>query len=98
MVDYSFRLSVKLEKSGTTGIMRWREGNVFEVWEIPKATEVEVGERIITSGYSDIFPPNLAVGFVLGIIDRPEMMHKIAVAKANTDFTTLGHLFVISSE
>ena len=98
MVDYSFRLSVKLEKSGTTGIMRWREGDIFEVWEIPKATEIEVGERIITSGYSDIFPPNLAVGFVSGIIDRPEMMHKIAVAKANTDFTTLGHLFVISGE
>ena len=98
MVNYSFRLSVRLEKSGTAGIMRWREGDIFEVWEIPKATEIEVGERIITSGYSDIFPPNLAVGFVAGIIDRPEMMHKIAVAKSYTDFTTLVHLFVISGE
>ena len=98
MTDYSFRLSVKMEKSGTIGIMRWREGNVFEVWEIPKATGIEVGERIVTSGYSDIFPPNLAVGYVTGTIDQPEMLHKVAVSKANTDFTTLGHLFVIGGE
>ena len=68
------------------------------MWEIPKATGIEVGERIVTSGYSDIFPPNLAVGYVTGTIDQPEMLHKVAVSKANTDFTTLGHLFVIGSE
>ena len=91
MTDYSFRLSVKMEKSGTIGIMRWREGDVFEVWEIPKATGIEVGERIVTSGYSDIFPPNLAVGYVTGTIDQPEMLHKVAVSKANTDFTSVCH-------
>lgn len=98
MTDYNFRLSVKLENSGTVGILRWKEGNVFEVWEIPKATEIEVGEQIITSGYSDIFPPNLAVGEVTGIIDRAGMLHKIAVARAHTDFTTLGHLFVVKRQ
>ena len=39
-----------------------------------------------------------AVGYVTGTIDQPEMLHKVAVSKANTDFTTLGHLFVIGGE
>ena len=98
MTDYSFRLSVRIERSGTVGILHWRHNDEFEVWEIPRATEVEVGDRIVTSGYSDIFPPNLPVGTVTGIIDRPEMLHKIAVASAFADFTTLGHVFVVREE
>ena len=71
MTDYSFRLSVKIERSGTVGILHWRDNDKFEVWEIPRAIEVEIGDRIVTSGYSDIFPPNLPVGTVTGVIDRP---------------------------
>ncbi|MEE2877006.1 MAG: rod shape-determining protein MreC [Candidatus Neomarinimicrobiota bacterium] len=98
MTDYSFRLSVRMERSGTVGILHWRENDQFEVWEIPRTTEVEVGDRIVTSGYSDIFPPNLPVGTVTGIIDRPEMLNKIAVASAFVDFTTLGHVFIVKEE
>lgn len=96
MSDYNFRVSVKLEESGTTGILRWKSGNIFEVWEISKSVGVKIGERIVTSGYSDIFPENLPVGEVTGIIDRREMLHKIVVAKALSKFTALQHVFVVS--
>ncbi|MBH30897.1 MAG: rod shape-determining protein MreC [Candidatus Marinimicrobia bacterium] len=98
MTDYSFRLSVRIERSGTVGILRWHDKDQFEVWEIPRATEVEIGDRIVTSGYSDIFPPNLPVGTVTGIIDRPDMLHKIALTSVFTDFTTLGHLFIVKEQ
>tara|TARA_Y100000294_G_scaffold121070_1_gene112464 strand:+ start:3824 stop:4615 length:792 start_codon:yes stop_codon:yes gene_type:complete len=98
MTDYNFRISVKLEKSAATGILRWKSGETFEVWEIPKAVDVGIGERIITSGFSDIFPENFPVGLVVGVTERPEMLHKIVVADAFTDFTALQHLFVILKE
>ena len=80
------------------GILYWSDNDQFEVWEIPRTTQVEIGDRIVTSGYSDIFPPNLPVGTVTGIIDRPEMLHKIAIASAFADFTTLGHLFIVKEQ
>ncbi|MFL3050721.1 MAG: rod shape-determining protein MreC [Candidatus Neomarinimicrobiota bacterium] len=95
LTDYSFRLSVKIQEAETVGILRWRTGNIFEVWEIPRATKVNIGDRIVTSGYSDIFPPNLPVGKVTNIIDRPDMLHKIAIGSAYVDFNKLGHIFVI---
>ena len=98
MKDYSFRLSVRIERSGTVGILYWSDNDQFEVWEIPRATEIEIGDRIVTSGYSDIFPPNLPVGTVTGIRDRPEMLDKIVIASAFADFTTLGHLFIVKEQ
>jgi len=97
LIDYNARVSVKLEASGTTGILRWRDGETFEVWEIPKAVPVQVGEKIITSGYSDIYPENLPVGRVTGVIDRPEKLHKIIEAAAFTDFTSIQYVFVVRS-
>ncbi|MFQ6673714.1 MAG: rod shape-determining protein MreC [Fidelibacterota bacterium] len=95
MTDYNFRVSVKMEDSGTVGILRWRDRDLFEVWEIPKTVTVRIGERIVTSGYSDIFPENLAVGEVTGFINRPEMLHKIILARAYTDFTSLEYVFAV---
>ncbi len=95
MTDYNFRISVKLGKSATTGILRWKGADTFEVWGIPKAVDIEIGERIVTSGFSDIFPENSPVGLVTGVRERSDMLHKIVVAKASTDFTALQHLFVI---
>ena len=95
MTDYNFRASVSLEESGTVGILRWKDNDVFEVWEIPKNVEVTIGERVITSGFSDIFPGKLPVGEVVGDVERPGRAHKIIVGKAYTDFTSLQHVFVV---
>lgn len=95
MKDYNFRVSVKLEDSGNRGILRWKEGNEFEVWEIPKTVNIRIGERIITSGFSDIFPENLPVGEVTGISDLQEMLQQIVLARAYTKFILLEHVFVV---
>ncbi|MFQ6676341.1 MAG: rod shape-determining protein MreC [Fidelibacterota bacterium] len=95
MSDYNFRASVKLENSGTVGILRWKQNDSFEVWEIPKTVQVTAGERIVTSGFSDIFPENLPVGEVTGFRDSPEMLHKVVTGRAYTDFTALENVFAI---
>lgn len=94
MTDYNFRLSVKLERSGSTGILRWKDRGEFEVWELPKAANLEAGERVVTSGFSDIFPEDLPVGEVTGISSSSEMLERIALATAYTDFRMLEHVFV----
>lgn len=95
LTDYNFRASVKLENSGTVGILRWKQKDAFEVWEIPRTVQVKVGERIITSGFSDIFPENLPVGEVTGYRDSQEMLHKVVTGRPYSDFTALENVFAI---
>ena len=95
MTDYNFRLSVRLESSGSIGILRYKQDNLFEIWEIPKTTNVSVNERVLTSGFSDIFPSNLFVGKVVKIIDEPNFIDKIILVESFTDFSNLEYVFVI---
>ncbi|MFQ6616555.1 MAG: rod shape-determining protein MreC [Fidelibacterota bacterium] len=95
LTDYNFRASVKLENSGTVGILRWKQKDSFEVWEIPRTVQVQVGERIVTSGFSDIFPENLPVGKVTGFRDSPELLHKVVTGRPYTDFTALENVFAV---
>jgi len=98
MIDYNFRLSVKLEKSGTVGILRYKKDNLFEIWEIPLATEISTNERVLTSGFSDIFPPNLFVGKIVSIINKPNMIQKVAIMQSNINFSKLEYLFLIKEK
>ena len=98
MTDYNFRLSVRLENSGTVGILRYKKDNIFEIWEIPKTTDVSINERILTSGFSDIFPPGLFVGNVVEILNETNFIHKIILIRSYTDFSNLEYVFVIENK
>jgi len=98
MTDYNFRLSVKLEKSGIIGILRYKNDNLFEIREIPLTTEISINERILTSGFSNIFPSNLFVGKVVRIINKPNMMQNVVIVKTNTNFSNLEYLFLIKEK
>ena len=67
--------SLELAKEGNIKI---KQDNLFEIWEIPKTTNVSVNERVLTSGFSDIFPSNLFVGKVVKIIDEPNFHRAIS--------------------
>tara|TARA_B100000315_G_scaffold260206_1_gene319967 strand:+ start:3650 stop:4441 length:792 start_codon:yes stop_codon:yes gene_type:complete len=98
MPDYNFRMSVKLESRNVTGILRWKSGSQFEIWEIPKPTEVNIGERVLTSGYSDIFPENLPVGIVTEVINRREELNKIIIGEGFVDYASLQHVFFVMKD
>lgn len=92
-----FKASVRLKRSGVVGSMIWPGGNpaVANVIEIPKNIPVEVGDTVITSGYSDYFPANLLAGTVIEINDEDNDFHLIRI-QLGADFRKLDHVLVIS--
>jgi rod shape-determining protein MreC len=61
-----FRVSAKLQKSNAYGIVSW-DGETIEELQlnyIPQTVEVDTGEVVVTSGYSNQFPPDLPIGKV----------------------------------
>lgn len=95
--DVNFRLSVKFQLSRVLGIMQWRSGNLAEVREIAKTSVILPGERVITSGFSDIYPPNLLVGEVLEVQPSPDGIFQTAIIKPRMDINRIEEVFVITS-
>ena len=93
--DVTFRLSVRIKPSGSTGILRWLDKNIYMIKEVQKNSNVEVGNQVVTSGFSDIFPSDLPVGEVINITDERGRVHKSVVVKINENIGSTMNLFVI---
>lgn len=63
---HNSRLSLAVidQRSNVAGILDW-DGNNLIMKNIPTTYDVKIGDRIITSEFSTIFPPSIPVGFVI---------------------------------
>ena len=65
----SFYLGISLQASGYVGILSgqgsWNQNCNADY--IPSEADPEIGDRVVTSGESDIFPYGLMVGHVAGV-------------------------------
>lgn len=63
-----FRVSAKLQNSNAYGILSWSgPENIkeLELKYVPQTVPVDTGEVVLTSGYSQQFPPNIPIGKVV---------------------------------
>ena len=93
--DVNFRLSVRIKPSGSTGIMRWLDGGLYLIKEVQKNANVNIGDKVVTSGFSDIFPNDLPVGEVVNITDERGRFQKSVVVQINENIGSIINLFVI---
>ncbi len=59
-----FRVSATLRSSNAYGIVSW-DGDRLVLKYIPQTVPVDSGEVVVTSGYSNRFPPHIPIGRVL---------------------------------
>lgn len=62
-----FRVSAKLQQSDAYGIVSWDGNNIEELQlnYIPQTIDVDSGEVVVTSGYSNQFPRDIPIGKVI---------------------------------
>lgn len=89
------RISTKIERTGINGILVWSGFKYFNLENIPKSYDIKVGDELITSNYSNKYPPGIPIGKVVKVEeDKSTLFHKISV-KSYVSFPTLEQLFVI---
>ena len=96
--DVNFRLSVRIKPSGSTGILRWLDGDLYLITEVQKNANVNIGDKVVTSGFSDIFPDDLPVGEVVNITDERGRFQKSVVVQINENIGSIINLFVIMDQ
>jgi rod shape-determining protein MreC len=62
-----FKVSAKLQNSDAYGIVSWdgKNSNELVLKYIPQTIPVNIGEAVLTSGYSQKIPPNICIGKVV---------------------------------
>lgn len=95
--DVNFRLSVKFQNSRVLGLVMWQANGMAIAREIPLTAEIHPGELVLTSGYSEIYPPNIVVGEVVEVHRVENEPYQSAVIRSYANLNTVEEVFVIIS-
>ena len=95
ITDINYRISVRILPSGATGILRWVGNEKGQVREVQKNVEINIGDKVITSGFSDIYPAGLPVGLVAGVFDERGSYQKDVIVSLPTDLNAFQYAFVV---
>ncbi|WP_455499803.1 rod shape-determining protein MreC [Butyricimonas virosa] len=96
LINVDSRISAKIKKNNYYGSLQW-DGNDYAysyLNDIPYHVEVNVGDTIVTSGLSKIFPEGIVVGYVESVDKETANFLKIKV-KLAVDFKRINHVYVI---
>ncbi len=93
------KINVALKNSNYTGFMRWegQDPNIFSVIDMPVNAQIKVGDTIVTSGVSNIFPKNIPIGKIIDfntVSGRKSYNIKI---QSFTDMSNLGPVYIIKN-
>ncbi len=92
-------VSAKIKKSGYIGSLVWELGDyrIAQLKDIPNHVKLNVGDEIITTGYSLVYPEGIMIGKVVNF-DLPEgnNFYNIDI-ELSVDYRSLSHVFIIKS-
>ena len=99
LLNTDMRLSAKLKRTGYFGSLRWDGVNYQTALlsDIPHHVDVREGDTILTTGYSNIFPPDLFVG----IVDNVEVKggdFNVVRVKLGCDFKRMHYVTLIDDK
>jgi rod shape-determining protein MreC len=96
LLNVDLKISAKLKKSHHFGSLYWDGANYRKVIlsDIPQHVQISVGDTIITSGFSSIFPADIKLGVIESFDSRGSNFHTIKVHLFK-DFKQLNNVWVV---
>ncbi|MCZ6632823.1 MAG: rod shape-determining protein MreC [bacterium] len=98
LLDRNCRVSAIVQRESRTQGIVMCENGTFYLNNVPVRGEIEVGDRVVSSGLGEIFPKGLLVGVVEKVGEEGKGLFKEVVLKPGVNFRNLEEVFVLKRE
>lgn len=90
-------ISCMIQNRGYFGYLRWKGGvsDLAYMEEVPRHAHFKLGDYVVTSGYSAVFPPGVRVGRILHVFNSADGLSYRVQLRLSTDFARLRDVCVI---
>lgn len=91
-------ISCKIVGSEYFGYLKWEYGDSRYAYlkDLPRHTEFNLGDTVVTSGYSTVFPEGIMIGTVDDMADSNDGLSYLLKVKLATDFGKVSEVRVIA--
>jgi rod shape-determining protein MreC len=99
LLHRQYKVVVKLKNGGDRGTVEWDGISPMFVTlkDIPKSAKLAVGDSVVTSPTSSLFPGNLMVGTIAEIVDDKSSNFYTLKVKPATNFFNIEYVYVIAN-
>lgn len=97
LLNETQHFSVKIKDTSFVGSLNWKgkDASIAYVEEIPRHVEYQIGDTIVTSGYSTTFPEGIPVGTIMNCVRSQDDSFYTFKVKLMPDFRALSNVRVI---
>ncbi|NQT94872.1 MAG: rod shape-determining protein MreC [Candidatus Omnitrophica bacterium] len=95
ITDPNSRISAIISRTRQLGMLYGTSTSLCRLRYLPLDSDIEVGDEIITSGFSDAYPKGILVGKVVKIIKEPRGLSLSALVKPAVDISKAEELLCI---
>ena len=90
-------ISCMIQNRGYFGYLRWKGGvsDLAYLEGVPRHAHFKLGDYVVTSGYSAVFPPGVRVGRILHVFNSADGLSYRVQLRLSTDFARLRDVCVI---
>ena len=90
-------ISAKVIPANQLGTVTWKFGDPSSAYlnDIPEHMSINVGDSVVTSGFSDIFPSGLLIGVISEKSKSPNDSFLTLKIKLATDFNHVNHVYIV---
>jgi len=99
LLHRQYKVVVKLKNGGDRGTVEWDGISPMFVTlkDIPKSAKIQIGDTVVTSPTSSLFPGNLTVGTIAEIVDDKSSNFYTLKIKPATNFFNIEYVYVIAN-
>lgn len=95
VLNQDFRASAKVLRTRIDGIISWSGCETVQLKNVTKTQDVKEGDIVTTSEYSNIFPPDIKIGFISKVVEIQGSLFKDISVTPSVDFSSLEQVFVV---
>lgn len=97
LLNETQHFSVKLKNTPFVGTLSWKGGDPYIAYmeEVPRHVVYQIGDTVVTSGYSTTFPEGIDIGTVISRVKGSDDSFFILKVKLSPDFRSLSTVRVI---
>lgn len=95
LTDSSSRIAARVQRTRDEGVLEGIRSNLCRMKYLNLESKILPGDKVITSGYSQIFPEGLLIGTVVEIMEDPTHLYKIALIEPESDLSRIEEVICI---
>jgi len=99
LLNTTLRIGAFIKKNNYNGTVLWdgKDYRFIKLQDIPIHVSVNIGDTIVTNGYSSIFPPGVPIGCISDIKNEDNSNFYNLTVRLFTNFRTIRHVYIIKN-